>query len=109
MVIDKCVFLLAIIDAFQYRQHKDMVDINRIFLSTGAEYMTDAQFSELILSIDSEYDQRRMARLLREVHGLCRSMPGISLKAFSRVVLRNGIGGYGKGIFKIKFDEEFVE
>lgn len=109
MTIDKCVFLHAIIDAFQYRQHKDMVDINKIFQQVGSEYLTDEQFKTLILQIDPEYDEKRMARLVREAKGLCKSLPGITLKAFSRVVLRNGIGGYGTGIFRIRFSKEFIE
>lgn len=99
-LITKSSFLNALTDIFMIRQRRDAAYLLGII--NKYDYIDQDLFESTVRRIDSSLPVNRIAQLYKEAVEISKEKPRINPNAFTRALLRNGIGKWGLGNFKIQ-------
>jgi receptor expression-enhancing protein 5/6 len=101
----KCKFLSALALAYSAQQHRDNAAIRSQFsiISEGQEFLTKDLYLAWVRQNATDLSEGEVERYWGEMLSLSSDLSrGVSLDAFCRIVMRYGIGNYGKGKFTVR-------
>ena len=107
--VSKCCYLNCLIEVFNFRQLKDATEIEQILESQNIQELDFKKFEEVIVSLDKSIPPERIYELFNEALKLTEGESLVPNQVFVKVCVKNGVGGYGLGPFRIRELQQQLE